>query len=70
MIREIITEYYRTTTAFARLQQQASSSVGPNYNGGPAPMDISATYKGKGDGYNNGYGNQKEKQKENKCGNQ
>ena len=48
MIREIITEYYRTTTAFARLQQQASSSVSTNHNGGPAPMDISATYKGKG----------------------
>ena len=48
MIREITTEYYRTTTAFARLQQQASSAVSTNYNGGPAPMDISATYKGKG----------------------
>ena len=48
MIREIITEYYRTTTAFARLQQQASSSVNTNHNGGPAPMGISATYKGKG----------------------
>ena len=32
MIREIITEYYRTTTAFARIQQQASSSVSTNHN--------------------------------------
>ena len=48
MIREIITEHSRTTTAFARLQQQASSSVGTNYNRGPAPTDISATCKGKG----------------------
>ena len=48
MIKEIITEYYRTATAFARLQQQASSAVRNNYDGGPAPMDISATYKGKG----------------------
>ena len=48
MIREIITEYYRTTTAFARLQQQVSSSVSTNHNGGPAPMDISAAHKGKG----------------------
>ena len=48
MIREIITEYYRTTRAFARLQQQASSSVSTNHIGGPAPIDISATYKGKG----------------------
>ena len=48
MIREIITEYYRTTTAFARLQQQVFSSVSTNHNGGPPPMDISATYKGKG----------------------
>ena len=48
MIREIITEHYRTTTAVARLQQQASSSVSTNYNGGPAPMDSSATYRGKG----------------------
>ena len=48
IIREIITEYHRTTTAFARLQQQASSAVSTNYDGGPAPMDISATYKGKG----------------------
>ena len=48
MISEIIKEYYKTTTAFARLQQQTSSAVSTNYHGGPAPMDISATYKGKG----------------------
>ena len=48
MISEIIKEYYKTTTAFARLQQQTSSAVSTNYHGGTAPMDISATYKGKG----------------------
>jgi hypothetical protein len=48
MIREIITESYRTTAAIARLHQQASSAFSTTYSGGPAPMDISATYKGKG----------------------
>ena len=43
-------EYYRTTTAFSRLQQQSSSAVSSNLGGGPAPMDIGATYKGKGKG--------------------
>ena len=61
MIREIITEYYRTTAAFAGLQQQASSSASANDNGGPAPMDISATYKGKG-GRGKGYKGYKGKQ--------
>ena len=61
MIREIITEYCRTTTAFARLQQQASSSASTNYNGRPAPMDISATRKGKG-GRGKGYKGYKGKQ--------
>ena len=46
MIREIITEHYRTTAAFARLQQQASSVVSTNYSGGQAPTEISATGKG------------------------
>jgi hypothetical protein len=40
--------YYRTTAAFARLQQQAASAVISNYNGGQAPMNIAARYKGKG----------------------
>ena len=48
MNREIITEYYRTTAAFARLQQQASSVVSTNYSGRQAPTEISATGKGKG----------------------
>ena len=43
-------EYYRTTTAFSRLQQHSSSAVSTNLGGGPAPMDIGATYKGKGKG--------------------
>jgi len=46
MIREIITEHYRTTAAFARLQQQASSVVSTNYSGVQAPTEISATGKG------------------------
>ena len=67
-IRATIMEYYRTTMAFTRLQQQ-SSAVSSNLGGGTAPMDIGATYKGakgkgkgkntrnnkgKGKGYNTG----------------
>ena len=55
-IRATIMEYYRTTTAFNRLQQQASSSVATNYNGGAAPMDIGAVNKGKGKGKNKSKG--------------
>ena len=62
-IRETITEYYRATTAFNRMQatQAPSSSVGTSYNGGTAPMDIGALgkgkgYKGKGYGRGKGYG--------------
>ena len=49
-VRTIIMEYYRTTTAFSRLQQLSSSPVSTNLGGGPAPMDIGATYRGKGKG--------------------
>ena len=49
-VRTTIMEYYRTTTAFSRLQQQSSSAVSSNLGGGPAPMDIGATYKGRGKG--------------------
>ena len=49
-VRTTIMEYYRTTTAFTGLQQQSSSAVSSNLGGGPAPMDIGATYKGKGKG--------------------
>ena len=55
-VRATIMEYYRTTTAFTRLQQGASSSVATNYNGGAAPMDIGAINKGKGKGKNKGKG--------------
>ena len=61
-IRTTIMEYYRATTALARLQQQQnpSSSVSTNYNGGTAPMDIGAIgkgkYKGKGKGKHKGKG--------------
>ena len=46
-MRHAIMEYYRTTTAFTRMQQ-ASSSVATNHGGGAAPMDIGAINKGKG----------------------
>jgi len=49
-VRATIMEYYRTTTAFSRLQQHLSSAVITNLGGGPAPMDIGATCKGKGKG--------------------
>ena len=55
-IRSTIMEYYRTTTAFNRLQQSASSSVATNYNGGAASMDIGAMNKGKGKGKYRGKG--------------
>ena len=46
-MRHAIMEYYRTTTAFTRMQQ-ASSSVATNHGGGAAPMDIGSINKGKG----------------------
>ena len=49
-VRTTIMEYYRSITAFNKLKQQTSSSVGTNLGGGTAPMDISAI-KGKGKGY-------------------
>ena len=45
-----IMEYYRTTTAFTRLQQGSPSSVSTSFKGGAAPMDIGAVNKGKGKG--------------------
>ena len=48
-IRATIMEHYRTTMAFKRLQQH-TSAVSSNLGGGTAPMDIGATYKGKGKG--------------------
>ena len=62
-IRATIMEYYRTTMAFTRLQQQ-SSAVSSNLGGGTAPMDIGATYKGaKGKGKGKNKGNNKGKGK-------
>eukprot|EP00435_Cladocopium_sp_Y103_P041886 s2323_g11.t1 len=57
-VRNIIMEYYRTATAFTRLQQQQpSSSVSTNFQGGPAPMDISTLHnKGKHKGKHKGKG--------------
>ena len=60
-IRTTITEYYRATTAFSRMQasQAPSSAVGTNYSGGAAPMDIGSIGKSKGHkgkGYNRGKG--------------
>ena len=49
-------EYYRTTTAFSRLQQSTSASVATNFNGGAAPMDIGAINKGKGKSKRKGKG--------------
>ena len=53
-VRATIMEYYRTTTAFSKLQQTASSSVATNHNGGAAPMDIGAINKGKNKGRGKG----------------
>ena len=60
-LRTTITEYYRATTAFSRMQasQAPSSAVGTNYSGGSAPMDIGPIGKSKGHkgkGYNRGKG--------------
>ena len=57
-IRTTITEYQRAHTTFSRLQQNPSSAVSTDYNGGTAPMDIGAIskgkYKGKGKGKSTG----------------
>ena len=64
-VRATIMEYYRTTTAFQKLQQtNPSSAVATNFGGRQAPMDIGAInkgkHKGKSKGKNKGkYGNNK-----------
>ena len=65
-VRTTIMEYYRSITAFNRLQQPASSSVGTNFGGGPAPMDVGGINKGKGKGYKGKGYNNKGKGKYNK----
>ena len=64
-VKATITEYYRSTTAFSKLQQLAtqSSSVSTNYAGGQAPMDIDAVHKGKGKHKEKGKGKGKHKGK-------
>ena len=49
-VKQTIIEYYRSTTAFSKLQQlrSQSSSVATSFGGGQAPMDIDAIHKGKG----------------------
>ena len=64
-IRTTITEYQRAHTTFSRLQQNPSSAVSSNYNGGTAPMDIGAISKGK----HKGKGKGKHKGKKGKKGN-
>ena len=64
-IRTTITEYQRAHTTFSRLQQNQSSAVSTNYNGGAAPMDIGAISKGK----HKGRGKGKYKGKKGKKGN-
>ena len=46
-VKQTIIEYYRSTTAFSKLQQlrTQSSSVATNFAGGQAPMDIDAIHK-------------------------
>ena len=48
-IRTTITEHYRATTAFSRMQasQAPSSAVGTSYSGGTAPMDIGGIERAK-----------------------
>ena len=64
-VKQTIIEYYRSTTAFSKLQQLAtqSSRVSTNYAGGQAPMDIDAIRKGKGKHNNKGKGKSKGKHK-------
>ena len=64
-IRTTITEYQRAHTTFSRLQQNPSSAVSSNYNGGTAPMDVGAISKGK----HKGKGKGKHKGKKGKKGN-
>ena len=47
-IRTIIIEYYRAAASFSRIQQLNGQQ--PKDDKGPAPMDIGATWKGKGKG--------------------
>ena len=49
-IRTTIMEYYKSITAFSRMQQ-ATSAQATYQGGGAAPMDIGAINKGKGKGY-------------------
>ena len=63
-VKQTIIEYYRSTTAFSKLQQlrSQSSSVATSFGGGQAPMDIDAIHKGKGK-YNSYKGKGKGKNK-------
>ena len=65
-IRTTITEYQRAHTTFSRLQQNQSSAVSTNYNGGAAPMDIGAISKGKYKGRGKGKYKGKKRKKGNK----
>ena len=48
-VRELILEYHRASTAFARMQaQQQALNNTTNNSTGPQPMDVSLLYKGKG----------------------
>ena len=50
-IRTVIMEYYKSITAFSRMQQASTSAQASHLGGGLAPMDIGAINKGKGKGY-------------------
>ena len=50
-IRTTIMEYYKSITAFSRMQQATSAQATYQGGGGAAPMDIGAINKGKGKGY-------------------
>ena len=61
-VKQTVIEYYRSTTAFSKLQQlrSQSSSVTTSFGGGQAPKDIDAIHKGKGK-YNSYKGKDEEK---------
>ena len=59
-------EYYKSITAFSRMQQASTSAQASHLGGGQAPMDIGAINKGKGKGYGSKgkYNNSKGKSKQ------
>ena len=44
-VRDVVVEYYKTISAFSKMNAATSSAVGSNYGGGPAAKDVDNLWK-------------------------